>query len=74
MGGADATDPDQAGLGRRRANYAPLTPLSFIERAALVYPERPAVVHGARVFTWAETYRRCRRLASALVRGGNRRR
>ncbi|MGH7672823.1 MAG: acyl-CoA synthetase, partial [Gemmatimonadales bacterium] len=49
------------------ANYAPLTPLSFIERAAFVYPRRRAVVHGARVFTWVETYRRCRRLASALA-------
>ena len=35
-------------LDRNPANYAPLTPLSFVERAAYVYPERTAVVHGAR--------------------------
>ncbi|MCC6211805.1 MAG: acyl-CoA synthetase [Burkholderiales bacterium] len=53
-------------LDRNAANYAPLTPLSFIERAAYVYPRRLAVVHGARRYTWAQTYARCRRLASAL--------
>jgi fatty-acyl-CoA synthase len=52
------------------ANYAPLTPLGFIERAAHVYPERLAVVHGARRFTWAQTYARCRQLASALAQRG----
>ena len=49
-------------LGRTAANYVPLTPLTFIERAAAVYPERLAVVHGARRFTWKETYARCRLL------------
>ncbi|HEX6265503.1 MAG TPA: AMP-binding protein, partial [Burkholderiales bacterium] len=58
------------GLDRNPANFAPLTPLSFIERAAYVYPQRPAVVHGARRFTWRQTYERCRRLASALARRG----
>jgi fatty-acyl-CoA synthase len=57
-------------LGRNAANYAPLTPLSFIERAAYVYPERLAVVHEEQRFTWKETYARCRRLASALARRG----
>ena len=58
------------GLDRNKANYAPLTPLTFLERAAYVYPDKPSVVHGAQRFTWRETYARCRRLASALVRRG----
>ena len=58
------------GLERTPANYAPVTPLTFLERAAAVYPERVAVVHGALRRTWRETYARCRRLASALVRSG----
>jgi fatty-acyl-CoA synthase len=57
-------------LARGPANYVPLTPLSFIERAAYVYPDRLAVVHGARRYTWRETYARCRRLASALAKRG----
>jgi fatty-acyl-CoA synthase len=57
-------------LDRGPANYAPLTPLGFIERAAAVHPARLAVVHGARRFTWEENYLRCRRLASALARRG----
>jgi fatty-acyl-CoA synthase len=58
------------GLDRRPANYAPLTPLSFLAWAAQVYADKPAVVHGDRTFTYAELYRRCRRLASALARRG----
>jgi fatty-acyl-CoA synthase len=58
------------GLGRNQANHAPLTPLTFLERAAYVYPDRLSVVHGARSFTWKQTYARCRRLASALSRLG----
>ena len=58
------------GLGKNQANYTPLTPLTFIERAAAVYPARLAVVHGAYRATWSETYARCRRLASALARRG----
>jgi 3-(methylthio)propionyl---CoA ligase len=57
-------------LGRNAANFAPLTPLSFIERAAGVYPDRLAVVHGRQRFTWKQTYQRCRRLASALAKRG----
>ena len=48
------------------ANHAPLSPLSFLQRAAEVHPKRLAIVHGALRQTWAETYTRCRRLASAL--------
>src|SRR3954467_5015723 len=57
-------------LGRNSANYAPLTPLSFIERTASVYPNRLAVVYGEKRYTWKQTYPRSRRLASALARRG----
>ncbi len=58
------------GLDRNPANYVPLSPLSFLERSAYIYPERPSVIHGERRFTWAETYARCRRLADALAQRG----
>jgi fatty-acyl-CoA synthase len=57
-------------LPRNEANFAPLSPLSFIERAADVYPQRLAVVHGDLRRSWSEVYARCRRLASALARYG----
>ena len=58
------------GLDRRAANYEPLTPLSFLQRTAWVFPEHPSVVHGKRRFTWKETRQRCHMLADALVRRG----
>ena len=58
------------GLDRNPANYVSLSPLSYLERSAQVYPDYPSVIHGARRFTWAETYARCRRLASALAARG----
>src|SRR5882762_6499930 len=70
MSGADKGNPFEIDLGKNPANYAPLTPLGFIERAAHVFPRRVAVIHGARRASWAETYARCRRLASALARRG----
>jgi 3-(methylthio)propionyl---CoA ligase len=63
-------NPYDVDLDRNPANYATLTPLAFIRWSAEVYPRRPAVIHGARRFTWAETYARSRRLASALARQG----
>jgi fatty-acyl-CoA synthase len=65
-----STDRFEAGLGKTAANYSALTPLSFIERAASVYPTRLAVVHGEIRRTWKETYDRTRRLASALAARG----
>ncbi|CAM5273277.1 acyl-CoA synthetase [Thauera mechernichensis] len=62
--------PYAQGLEKTVANYVPLTPLTFIERSAYVYPERVAVIHGARRYTWRESYVRCRRLASALKQLG----
>ena len=64
------TSPYQHGLDRNPANYAPLSPLSLIARTADAYPQQLAVVHGERRYTWAQTYRRSRRLASALARAG----
>ena len=60
----------ETGLDKNQANYVPLSPLTFLERAASVHPDHAAVVHGGTRFTWAETYSRCRRLASALRRRG----
>ncbi|KAJ1273451.1 hypothetical protein BS78_06G281600 [Paspalum vaginatum] len=53
-------------LGANPANSCPLTPLGFLERAATVFADRPSVVYHDTVFTWSQTFRRCRRLASAL--------
>ena len=63
-------NPYELDLDKNRANYAPLTPLTFIERAAYVFPDRVSVVHGAQRYTWKETFARCRRLASALTKRG----
>jgi fatty-acyl-CoA synthase len=60
----------QEGLDRNVANYTPLTPLTFIARTAYVYPERMAVIHGQRRYTWLQTFSRARRLASALAAEG----
>ncbi|KAH7856463.1 hypothetical protein Vadar_001633 [Vaccinium darrowii] len=53
-------------LPKNAANYTALTPLWFLERAALVHPNRSSVIHGSLHYTWLQTYQRCRRLASAL--------
>ncbi|HKW80776.1 MAG TPA: acyl-CoA synthetase [Casimicrobiaceae bacterium] len=64
------SSPYRHGLDRNPANYAPLSPLSLIARTADAYPQELAVVHGDRRYTWAQTYQRARRLASALSRAG----
>lgn len=58
------------GLNQNKANFVPLSPLSFIRRTAEVFPQRTAVIHGGKSRTWGETYERCRLLASALSRRG----
>ena len=62
--------PYSDGLGKTEANYASLSPLSFLPKAAAIYPNRIAIIHGDLRSTWAETYARCRRLASALAKRG----
>ena len=57
-------------LPKNAANFAPLSPLSFLARTEAVHPNRIASIHGPRRITWAQTGERCRRLASALVRRG----
>lgn len=62
--------PYDTDLERNPANYVPLSPLSFLRRAALVYPERVALIHGERQLRWRDVFARCRRLASALRERG----
>ena len=57
-------------LGKTPANHQPLSPLSFLERAARVYPDKESIVHGDRRYTWAQTFNRAKRLASALTKRG----
>jgi fatty-acyl-CoA synthase len=61
---------DASHLTKNAANFAALTPLAFLPRAAAVYPDKLAVIHGAFRFTYRQLYDRCRRLASALRRRG----
>ena len=64
------THPYEFGLDKNEANFVALSPLSFIERSANVYPGHIALIYGSRRQTWRDTYARCRRLASALVQRG----
>ena len=57
-------------LEQNTANYQPLTPLTFLERAAAVFPERSAIIYGDLHINYADFYRRCRQLASALQSRG----
>ena len=57
-------------LDRNQANYAALSPLSLLARAAEVFPGKVSLIHGTKRFTWAQTYTRSRRLASALSKRG----
>jgi len=58
------------GLDKNAANYVPLSPLSFLARSAAVYPDHVSTVYEDRSFTWAQTYERCKRFASFLVKRG----
>ncbi len=64
------TSKYETGLGKDRANYQPLSPISFLERSALVYPGKPAIIDGERVITYAQMWRRCRQAADALGNAG----
>src|SRR6476659_3660081 len=64
------TSPYDTDLGKTKANYQPLTPLVFLERAASTFPEHTAIIHGKRRYTYAEFYNHSRRLASVLAARG----
>jgi fatty-acyl-CoA synthase len=65
-----AGNPYETDLEKTPANYVPLSPLSFIRRAARVYPDHAALIYEKTTRTWSQTYQRCRRLASALAARG----
>ncbi|MGC2857402.1 acyl-CoA synthetase [Novispirillum sp. DQ9] len=67
MGSSSAYD---TGLAKNSANFVALSPLTFLRRSAEVWPQRLCTIHGTQRRTWAETYARCRQLASALVKRG----
>ena len=56
------------GLEKTPANFVALTPLSFLARTAAIYPDHTSAVYEGRLFTWSQTYARCRRFASYLAR------
>ncbi|KAL5778353.1 hypothetical protein ACOSP7_011279 [Xanthoceras sorbifolium] len=58
------------GTVRCSANYVPLSPISFLDRAAIAYRDTLSVVYGDVKYTWQETHRRCIKLASALAHLG----
>jgi len=60
----------EQGLEQRQANFRPLSPISFLAWSAQVYPNKTAVIHGEKRFTWGQFNERCRRLASALSKRG----
>ncbi|MEP6827525.1 MAG: acyl-CoA synthetase [Aestuariivirga sp.] len=62
--------PYAQGLDQNAANFAQLSPLSFLQRTAAIWPERVALIHGSTRRTWSETATRCRKLASALLKKG----
>lgn len=62
--------PFETNLDQCAANYAALTPISYLERSAFVYPNKVATVNGEVRRTWSETLKRCRQLASALRKVG----
>jgi fatty-acyl-CoA synthase len=64
------SNPYDVGLDRNPANFVALSPLSFIERTASVFPDRVALIYGTLRQSWSQTYRRCRRLGSALAARG----
>src|SRR5712671_137175 len=55
------------GLDKTPANFVALSPVSFLARSAAVYPDHVSAVYEDRVFTWSQTYARCRRFASYLA-------
>ena len=63
-------NPYETNLDKNEANYVPLTPLSFLERAKDIYPNYEALVYETRSYSWTEVYKRCIKFASALEKIG----
>jgi fatty-acyl-CoA synthase len=70
MSSSVKTSPYDIALDAVAANYVPLSPLGFLERAASVFPDKISLIHGARRDSWKQTHERCKRLASALKKRG----
>ena len=68
--GVAMANPYDIGLGKNPANYQPLTPLVFLERAASVHPAHTAIIHGKERIAYADFYARARKLASSLAARG----
>ena len=64
------TDMYNTNLDKNHANFTPLSPLSFLQRSAEVYPNRQSIVHGSKIYTWSDTFKRSKQLASALTKKG----
>ena len=64
------TDMYNNNLDKNHANFTPLSPLSFLQRSAEVYPNRQSIVHGSKSYTWSDTFKRSKQLASALTKKG----
>ena len=60
----------ETNLGKNDANFVPLTPLSFLERAKDIYPNYEALVYEDRSYSWRQVYKRCIKFASALEKIG----
>ena len=63
-------NPYERGLAKRPANYAPLTPITFLERSAAIFPDRVAIIHGSLQRNYRDFFSRARQLASALAAKG----
>ena len=64
------TDMYNTNLDKNHANFTPLSPLSFLQRSAEVYPNRLSIIHGSKSYTWSDTFKRSKQLASALTKKG----
>ena len=64
------TDMYNTNLDKNHANFTPLSPLSFLQRSAEIYPDRQSIVHGSKSYTWSDTFKRSKQLASALTKKG----
>ncbi len=64
------TDMYNTNLDKNHANFTPLSPLSFLQRSAEVYPNRLSMIHGSKNYTWSDTFKRSKQLASALTKKG----